>query len=45
MAFYREEKLEERPRLTTLPVLMGHSPLSSPPARAEVYEEVFGEES
>ena len=43
MAFYRQEKLEARPRLTALPVLSGHSPVSPLPSRAELYDEVFGE--
>lgn len=38
MAFYRAEKLEERPRLTDLPVLAGHRPLSGLPAWAELLE-------
>ena len=41
MAFYRAEKLEERPRLTDLPVLAGHRPLGELPTRAEVYDEMF----
>lgn len=41
MAFYRAEKLEERPRLTELPVLAGHRQLGELPNRAEVYEEMF----
>ncbi len=41
MAYFRAEKLEERPRLTDLPVLAGHRPLVDLPTRAEVYEEMF----
>ena len=41
MALYRVEKLEEKPRLTELPVLIGHRPLSALPGRNEVYDEIF----
>jgi Ribbon-helix-helix protein, copG family len=42
MAFYRQEKLEERSRLTEIPVLVGHRPRESAlPTRAELYEEMF----
>jgi hypothetical protein len=41
MALYRQERLEERTRLLDLPVLVGHRPVSPPPGRAEVYEEIF----
>ncbi len=41
MALYRVEKLEDKSRLTDLPVLIGHRPLSALPARAEVYDEIF----
>jgi hypothetical protein len=44
MAVYREERLEDKPRLVELPVLVGHRPLSALPGRAEIYEEIFGEE-
>lgn len=43
MALYREERLEEKSRLAELPVIVGHRPLLTLPARAEIYEEVFGE--
>jgi hypothetical protein len=45
MAVYRRERLEEKNRLVELPVLVGHRPLSALPGRAEIYEEVFGEET
>jgi hypothetical protein len=41
MALYRQERLEEKSRLVELPVLVGHRPVSPPPGRAEVYEEIF----
>ncbi len=41
MAFFRVEKLKERPRLTDLPVLAGHRPLGEMPSRAELYDEMF----
>lgn len=41
MSLYRIERLEEKPRLTELPVLIGHRPLSALPARDEVYDEIF----
>ena len=41
MALYRVEKLEEKSRLTELPVLIGHRPLSPLPGRDEVYDEIF----
>jgi hypothetical protein len=44
MALFRQERLEERSRLTELPVLVGHRPLLSLPTRAEIYEEIFGPE-
>ena len=31
--------------LVALPVLVGHRPLSTLPGRAEIYEEIFGEET
>ena len=43
MAFFRAEKLEERTRLTDLPVLAGHRPLGELPTRAEVYDEMFSD--
>lgn len=45
MSFYRQEKLEERPRLTELPVLVGHRTLGDLPTRSELYEEAFEEAS
>jgi hypothetical protein len=45
MAMYREERLEEKSRLVELPVLVGHRPLSALPGRADIYEEIFGEEA
>lgn len=47
MALYRAERLEEKSRLVDLPVLVGPRPvadLPELPGRAEVYEEIFGEE-
>lgn len=44
MAFYLAEKLEERRRLTDLPVLAGHRPLAELPSRAEIYDEIFSDE-
>lgn len=43
MALYRRERLEERSRLTELPVLLGHRPLLPLPSRAELHEEIFEE--
>lgn len=43
MSFYREERLEERSRLTELPALVGHRPLGPLPSRGEIYDEVFQE--
>jgi hypothetical protein len=45
MADYSKERLEEKSRLVELPVLVGHRPLSTLPGRAEIYEEIFGEET
>ncbi len=45
MALYRQERLDERSRLLDLPVLVGHRPVSGVPARAELYEDIFGEEN
>jgi hypothetical protein len=45
MVLYREQRLEEKSRLTTLPALVGHRPLSGLPARAELYDEIFDAES
>ena len=42
MAFYREEKLEERTRLTSIPVIAGHELIGTLPDRAEVYDEIYG---
>jgi hypothetical protein len=44
MALYREERLEDKSRLLELPVLVGHRPLLPLPGRAELYEEIFGDE-
>jgi hypothetical protein len=44
MALYRRERLEEKSRLSELPVLVGHRPLLGLPPRAELYEEIFGAE-
>lgn len=44
MAAYREERLEQKSRLSELKVLVGHRPLASLPARGELYEEMFGRE-
>jgi hypothetical protein len=41
MALYRVERLDEKSRLTELPVLIGHRPLSALPGRDEVYDEIF----
>jgi hypothetical protein len=43
MSFYRQERLEERSRLTELPVLVGHRPVGRLPSRGEIYDEVFEE--
>jgi len=44
MSFYRRECLEEKSRLVDIPALVGHRPLAPLPARAELYEEIFGSE-
>jgi hypothetical protein len=44
MALYRRELLEEKPRLTELPVIRGHRLVGPLPARGEVYDEIFGGE-
>jgi len=41
MALYREERLEQKSRLTELPVLVGHRPFGRLPTRAELYDELF----
>ncbi|MFQ5703825.1 MAG: ribbon-helix-helix protein, CopG family [Gemmatimonadales bacterium] len=41
MAHYRAERLEERTRLSELPVLPGHGPVGELPGRAEIWNEVF----
>lgn len=41
MSLYREQRLDEKSRLVTLPVLVGHRPLANLPTRAELYEEIF----
>jgi hypothetical protein len=45
MALYREQRLEEKSRLSSLPVLVGHRPLASLPSRADLYDEIFARES
>jgi hypothetical protein len=45
MAEYRVSKLEEKTRLTDLPVLPGHRVISEPPSREELYDEMFGREA
>jgi len=45
MAYYREQRLEEKPRLAELPVLVGHRPLSALPGRDEVYDEIYSGEA
>lgn len=45
MALYRSERLEDKSRLVELPVLVGHRPLLTLPGRAELYEEIYGDES
>jgi hypothetical protein len=45
MAYYRETKLAQRPRLTELPVFLGHRPLKPLPTRAEIYNDLFEDES
>ena len=42
MTHYLETVLAQKPRLTELPVFIGHRPLSPPPNRGEIYEEMFG---
>ena len=44
MAFYREQKLQQRTPLTDVPVLAGHRLLGPLPGREEVYEEIFEDE-
>jgi hypothetical protein len=43
MAWYREEKLQERTPLTELPVLTGHRPIHDLPSRGELYDDIFGD--
>jgi len=45
MAVYRKERLEEKNRLVELPALVGHRPLCTLPTRAEIYGEIFDEET
>jgi hypothetical protein len=45
MAFYRAERLECRPRLTELPVLVGYRPLTPFPERAEIWDEIFSSDT
>ena len=40
MAHYRKELLEARPRLTDLPRLVGHRPVTALPSRSEIYDEI-----
>jgi hypothetical protein len=42
MAFYREERLDQKSRLAELPALAGPRAVSSLPGKAELYEEIFG---
>lgn len=42
MAFYRQERLQDRPPLERLPLLIGHEPLIPLPSRATIYDEMFG---
>jgi hypothetical protein len=44
MALYRAERLGEKSRRVGLPVLVGPRLVADLPGRAEVYEEIFGEE-
>ena len=41
MASYRANVLEAKPRLASLPVLVGHRSLGSLPEREELYDEIF----
>ena len=41
MAIYRAEHLEQRGRLTVLPVLAGHRPVGDLPQREEIWGEIF----
>jgi hypothetical protein len=41
MTFYRSERLEKDPPLTSLPTLVGHRPVKPLPSRAEIHEEIF----
>ena len=43
MAFYRRERLEQKPRLTDLPVLPGPRPRSALPSRDELYDELYSD--
>lgn len=45
MSLYRSERLEAKGRLVELPALVGHRPLLTLPGRAELYEEIYGDES
>jgi hypothetical protein len=44
MALYQQEKLQERTPLTDLPLLLGHRPIRDLPSRAEIYDEIFGDQ-
>jgi hypothetical protein len=41
MGYYRRAVMAARPRLESLPVLVGHTPTGPLPSRAELYDEVF----
>ncbi len=45
MALYRKERLEDKSRLLEIPTLVGHRPLSNLPRRADLYDEIFGDET
>lgn len=44
MVEYRANTLASKTRLTQIPVLAGHRPVGSLPARLDVYDEVFSDE-
>ena len=41
MAFYRQERLEQRTPLREVPALAGHRLVTDLPDRAELYDEMF----
>ncbi len=43
MAFYLETRIGARTRLTEVPVLLGHRPLSELPSRGDIWEEIFAD--